>query len=328
MRDHSVPRDRAVARSPGCGADGADIGQAQHVLQPVAIAQRLAEQLAGVEEQDRRGGIDLRHQVQQHRRFRRRKTKPPRSCRRIRPFNASSRMPCASRPWRPSCNIAQPRPDRWIGGAAARPVEDARRMPRLVSMTVTLRHSQPFSAIRSRTFVRNFGGRKPVRAPTGRAPRARSFSRAVHSGPKLLRQPFAQRPRQARRRPPVEAVSSRSPRRTMAGTWKSQSGRTSSTLTSTPRRPGPGRPGARLRSPADRPRTGVAGPRQRVGGIGGKQARFHPGLGQQGRAAGQGLARAGQADLDGMGIEDKGEHSGSLCQVPQRSMRRPDKMQE
>ena len=49
--------------------DGADIGEAEHVLQPVAIAQRLAEQLAGVEEQHRSRRIDLGHMMEQHHGF-------------------------------------------------------------------------------------------------------------------------------------------------------------------------------------------------------------------------------------------------------------------
>ena len=51
-------------------ADGAQVREADHILQTVAIAQRLAEQFAGVEEEDGSRGIDLRDHVQQDSGFR------------------------------------------------------------------------------------------------------------------------------------------------------------------------------------------------------------------------------------------------------------------
>src|SRR6185295_6188002 len=51
------------------GPDGADVGQAQHLLEAIAITHRLAEQLVRVEEQDRRRRIDPSDLMQQHDRF-------------------------------------------------------------------------------------------------------------------------------------------------------------------------------------------------------------------------------------------------------------------
>ena len=48
----------------------ADVGEAQLRRKPLAIVQRLAEQHAGVEEEDSNVGVDLRGHVQQHRRLR------------------------------------------------------------------------------------------------------------------------------------------------------------------------------------------------------------------------------------------------------------------
>lgn len=45
-------------------SDGAKVRQLQYVLQAVAIAQRLAEELARVEEDDRHRRVDLRQHVQ------------------------------------------------------------------------------------------------------------------------------------------------------------------------------------------------------------------------------------------------------------------------
>ena len=52
------------------GTHDANVPQPQHRRQRLAIAQRLAEQLAGIEEDDRRGGVRLRHEVEHHRRLR------------------------------------------------------------------------------------------------------------------------------------------------------------------------------------------------------------------------------------------------------------------
>ena len=48
------------------GFDRADIGQPELFDQGVAIAQRLPEQLAGVQEDDRNTGIDLRREGQEN----------------------------------------------------------------------------------------------------------------------------------------------------------------------------------------------------------------------------------------------------------------------
>ena len=69
-RLQSVPSGSWARRSSGCGPDGANIGEAQRLLDPVAVAHRLAEQLVRVEEQDRRCRIDLGDLVQQHHGFR------------------------------------------------------------------------------------------------------------------------------------------------------------------------------------------------------------------------------------------------------------------
>ena len=47
------------------GFDRADIGQPKLLDQGVAIAQRLPEQLAGIQEDDRNTGIDLRREGQE-----------------------------------------------------------------------------------------------------------------------------------------------------------------------------------------------------------------------------------------------------------------------
>lgn len=54
----------------GMGANRADIGEAQSLLEPVAVAHGLAEQLVRVQKENRRGRVDPGDMVQQHRGFR------------------------------------------------------------------------------------------------------------------------------------------------------------------------------------------------------------------------------------------------------------------
>ena len=51
--------DRTAPSRSGIGGHGAHVTQAETRHHSVAIAQRLAEQLAGIEEQDRRVPVDL-----------------------------------------------------------------------------------------------------------------------------------------------------------------------------------------------------------------------------------------------------------------------------
>ncbi len=51
-------------------ANGPDIRKAEFLLKTVAIAQRLPEKLAGIEKDDGRRRVDLRHHMQKHGGFR------------------------------------------------------------------------------------------------------------------------------------------------------------------------------------------------------------------------------------------------------------------
>ena len=50
------------------GRDDANIGQTEIGGQRVAIVERLAKVLSGIEKDDRQAGVDLRNHVQEHRR--------------------------------------------------------------------------------------------------------------------------------------------------------------------------------------------------------------------------------------------------------------------
>ena len=51
------------------GLDHPEVGQAQALGQEVAVAERLAEELAGIEEDHGKAAVDLRRHLQQHRRL-------------------------------------------------------------------------------------------------------------------------------------------------------------------------------------------------------------------------------------------------------------------
>ena len=156
------------------------------------------------------------HQMQQHRRLSAPKDDTTAVLPANSPVSASSRMPCASRSFALSCSAARcARADRQRSSAPA-----ARAQAALGVDDGDVAHSQPICTTSSRTFCETSCGERPSAAPFG-AGRAQFLQPRRPFRAELLRQPFAQRPRQARHRPPVEAVSSRSPRRTMAGTWKS-----------------------------------------------------------------------------------------------------------
>src|SRR5579863_7770380 len=82
-------------------------------------------------------------------------------------------------------------------------------------------HSQPICTTMSRTCWETSFGERPWLRHLARAEPS-SFSRADHCGPNSSARCSRTRRDRPGTWPPVEAVSSNSPRRTMAGTWKSQ----------------------------------------------------------------------------------------------------------
>ena len=120
--------------------------------------------------------------------------------------------------------------------------------------------------------------------------------------------------------PPVEAVSSRSPWRTMAGTWKSQSGRTSSTLTSTPK--ARARPARWRASPSGRPATNRSWSGARTSSEASEDSRrvVDPRFGQKRRPARQRFAAARQAGLELQGVENERAACGPALKADSRPM--------
>ena len=214
-------------------------------------------------------------------------------------------MPWASRPAALSCSAASRAGSR-IG--APLPVEGAGRQPRLASMTVTLLTASPSRRSGRAPSARLRPGPGPGSA-SWRGPRPAPS--AAPSIPGRTARPAFRAGARARPGtwPPVEAVSSRSPRRTMAGTWKSHSGSTSSTLTSTPRRAGAGGQVARFAFRPGPPRTAAAGlPAASSETVVGSRRASTPASASRAARRSRSVALAGQADLQAHGIEDKGKH--------------------
>ena len=218
--------------------------RSQLVLQPVAIAQRLAEQFSGVEKDHRHRRIDLRNQMQQHdglraeRRHRRDAAgkfvldRRAQQCLRIGAgiLRAQDSQAAPSAP-RSRCRCPS---DRRCAAPAAAPRAWARaKLGRRVRSYVFPLFNQPSRSISASVsltislFVRP-SSRHCARA---RSPRA---TRGAHSGPNNSPRCTPMRRENPGALPPVEAVSNRSPRRTTDGTWKSQCSGTSSALTRAP----------------------------------------------------------------------------------------------
>ncbi len=154
-------------------------------------------------------------------------------------MSASSRMPWALRLAALSSRPASRAFTK--GSEAPLPVRSKARgtRPRLASMTVTIFGEVGLTAS---SFLRSaralFSETSEVLRPAERQ-RARAADRSsrrpVHSGPNVSASHSRRRRARPGTVPPVEAVINNSPRRTIAGTWKSHNGSTSSTLTRTPR---------------------------------------------------------------------------------------------
>src|SRR6185437_13850585 len=203
----------------GMRADGSHIDKTQFVLQAVAITKGFAEQFAGVEEDHRLrtergydGGLACEFAFQ-------------------REFENALGIAAFG------CGLQRGElcGDDGIAGRGGCEIERARHdaLGTVDDGDGGAHDSHPFFATRSRVFCETWFGDRPSSRQPERAA-LRSSRRAVHSPLKRS----SSHSRRMRDRPgalpPVETVTTRSPRRTAAGTWKSQRSGTSSTLTRTP----------------------------------------------------------------------------------------------
>src|SRR6185437_7052299 len=218
----------------GIGRKRADVTKAELILQPVAITQRLAEKFSGVEEKDRRRWINSGHHVQQDRRLcaeRRDNRALAGEFALEREFQNAVRIATAGR----VLKLRQLGDVQGIDGALIPAIECPRNnAARAIDDRDGGAHcSQPFSAIRLRERSETSRDGRPSARHAARVLPS-SSTRTFHSGPKCASSHSRRRRAKPGARPPVEAVRTRSPRRTMAGTWKSHSSGLSSTLTRIP----------------------------------------------------------------------------------------------
>ena len=180
----------------------ADIREAEQRRQLLAVVLGLLEQLAGVEEDHRGRRIDGRHHVEQHGT--------------LGAERGDQRGPAPERPLAQRGAQQRQAVELAIGAAQV-----GQMLEQAAGHRASPRGSHCWrSIIASVSRASSASARGRRRHAVRRAPRR--SSRSAHSGPK--RSASSRRMRAARPglRPPVETVSSRSPRRTTDGLWKSQ----------------------------------------------------------------------------------------------------------
>ena len=201
-----------------------------HVLEPeqrgqlLAVVLGLAEQLAGIEEDHRRRRVDGRHHVEQHDAL---------GAERGDQRGAAGERPLAQQRAQQGEAV-----ERAVGLAQAAELVDQAPLSDALLMTRGPWTSRLSAASRWRRWSRWSAGRAP-RASAPRAARRCACRRsapaaAAHSGPNAWASWARMRAARPGLLPAVETVSSRSPRRTCEGLWKSQKATTSSTLTRQP----------------------------------------------------------------------------------------------